>query len=70
MWSAVNAWKEINSETLKNAWHHLLLTIMFNDENKDDKCDFKGFPISKKESIIFELLEYTKIEMCSWIREI
>ena len=45
-------WKKINSESLK--------TIVFNDYNKDDKCNFKEFRVFKKEAIFSELLEYAK----------
>ena len=49
---------ERNSEALKNAWRHLLLTIVFNDE--DDKWDFEGFSFTEKEAVFSELLEYVK----------
>ena len=53
------AWKKTNSETLKMLGT-MLLTVVFNDDNEDDKCDFKGFRDSKKEAIFSELLEYAK----------
>ena len=43
-----------------NFWHHLLSTIVFIDDNKDNKCDFEGFCVSEKEAIFSELLEYAK----------
>ena len=51
MWSAANALKEINSEALKNDWHDLLPTILFNDDEDDNKWDFEGFHFSGKEAI-------------------
>ena len=39
-------------------WHHLLPTILFNDDNEHDKCDFEGFCVSEREVFFSELLDY------------
>ena len=46
-----------------NFWHHLLLTIVFNNDkelcDKDEKCNFEGFCVFEKEAYS-ELFEYAK----------
>ena len=38
----------------------MLLTIVFNNDQDDDKCDFEEFHVFEKEAIFSELLEYAK----------
>lgn len=46
---AENAWNAIDLEILKNAWHHLLPKIIFNDDDNDQNTlTLKDLPFHKK----------------------
>ena len=43
-----NAWKSVETSTLKNGWHKLWPDIMFESGPGEDSCDFAGFSASKE----------------------
>ncbi|XP_055487432.1 jerky protein homolog isoform X3 [Leucoraja erinacea] len=59
IYALVNAWKDVTKSTLKNAWHELWPTTMF-DENELADEDFEGFRVTDEKKIISNLIAYAK----------
>lgn len=58
IYAVANAWNDIDKSTLKNAWHRLWATMMFENYLADE--DFDGFIDSNEKTMISKLLTYAK----------
>jgi hypothetical protein len=59
IYALVNAWKDVTKSTLKNAWHKLWPTTMF-DENEPADEDFEEFRVTNEKKMISNLIAYAK----------
>lgn len=57
------AWKDVSRDTLTHAWHKLMLTSIFLEEDKDN--NFAGFNISKETLHQQEINEYAEATLQS-----
>lgn len=57
LWGIANSWSQVSTETLKNAWHNLIPSSIFFEE--DLVTDFEGFRTQKRLEIS-DLLKYCK----------